>query len=454
MPIAPSSTKMRCWSSFSRISRDWACWRTVIGFRWGNWGTLVWISLSMPPSVLLRDRDPAHFAPFVIDSTRTGEEPKSWHLCCCAFAQLSHTSTSLATAQPLLKCRFTGQATSWPPWVCRQTRAHFHNPGSRWSKLPADSGGSAGPDRCFPRPLTSPFAARRRRLKIATIATRYEGQSQIMRARHIVPRRQYFAFVWETMVVTPNSAHSPTHVAGANDPNPAVLNVRRPGTLRGPMPDELDDDAVLATFDKQERTLPPTVMRLPHLATASRPTPSRRYSILSIAHWAALVLGGMIALWLIFGGRRKPIEEFDKTPDATAPARAAHDKASDWKAPPLPSAGDSQAPKWTPPPVPSAGESPAPQWTPPAPAASEPAASVAVPPVDEPSHETPTHEAWPQGGAIDSPAAEPELPPSYDASHQHAPTDSPSGPARARPVASRHQRITTHLLPLRMMLNL
>ena len=238
------------------------------------------------------------------------------------------------------------------------------------------------------------------------------------------------------MVVTPNPAQSPTHFAGPlaqnpADQNPAVLNLRRPGALLGGSTTSaaLDANIVLASVVDDDNALPPTVLRLPHLAAAGS---SRNYSIASIAHWVAIVLGGIIALALIFTGRGKPLEEPDK-PGSTAPAPA--DSTPGWKAPLLSSAGDSSAPSWNPPPLSSAGESAAPKWTPPA--AATPAPTQEMPSTAPAAHEhdhapageAPAHEAWPKGEASEPAPSQPELPTMPESTARYAPIGAGAGPA-------------------------
>src|SRR5689334_18434304 len=100
------------------------------------------------------------------------------------------------------------------------------------------------------------------------------------------------------MVVTPNPSHSqPTlHVPSTEPRHPPVLNVRRPRTAQWNAT-TVDSDIVLATV-VDDAALPPTVLRLPNLGVATQ-TSTRARSMASIAHWVAIGLGSLIALWLI-----------------------------------------------------------------------------------------------------------------------------------------------------------
>ena len=248
------------------------------------------------------------------------------------------------------------------------------------------------------------------------------------------------------MVVTPSSSQShPTlHVPSTEPLAPPVLNVRRPKALRAGGATGHSEDFVLATA-VDDTPLPPTVLRLPNLADGSA-TESTNYSIASMAHWVAIVLGGLIALWLIFGGRRGEMPDPDAAP---LPARAEADSATHaWVPPPLESAGDSSAPAWTPPKAtsapaadaaPPAIETPSPTSTPEmAPAFNGPESNAAgaAPTAGD---EEPQQEAWPRPATSNpnpsnptttepSPASTPELAPA-GTSARNVPPGAASGPA-------------------------
>jgi hypothetical protein len=208
------------------------------------------------------------------------------------------------------------------------------------------------------------------------------------------------------MVVTPNSSQShPTlHVPSTEPRNPPVLNVRRPLLQRtGAAPKSGEDFILAAAVD--DTPLPPTVLRLPNLDNPQSATEST-WSVASIAHWVAIVLGGLIALWLIVGGRGGAMPDPDAAPELNSPDRAAAaPAAAAWVPPPLDSAGDSSAPAWN---------APKPAT---APAAAAPASietpSAATTPALAPDTNTPNEpqqEAWPRPAGDNAPASTLELP--------------------------------------------
>lgn len=152
------------------------------------------------------------------------------------------------------------------------------------------------------------------------------------------------------MAAMTSSLHEPASAAGSDTQNPAVLNVRRPGTLRAEA-----EPAVAAPhtgIPGSETTAPVhTVLRLPDLAAAVKRMPRPQFNIVQIAQWVGIALGALLALWLIFGGR--------------GPSSATESDAPPW-APPA------AAPRATPP---TTGAGTAPQWQLPTPAPeTEPAA--------------------------------------------------------------------------------
>ena len=222
------------------------------------------------------------------------------------------------------------------------------------------------------------------------------------------------------MAMTPNSAHSP-HVAGSGDANPAVLNLRRPApTMTASASKQQEGDVVMAAaVEEPPPRLPPTALRLPNLATVGQGSPSQVAKVLSILHWVGIGLGALIALFLIFHGQGGPPEDLGKS--ETQPA-AKTESPSDWQAPPLPSAGDSQAPKWTPPALaPEAGE--APRFEP---------APAPAPPKDshepESASEAPAFESWPKQDAAEEPSTSPEMPALEQASNTAPTPPNPAGP--------------------------
>ncbi len=131
--------------------------------------------------------------------------------------------------------------------------------------------------------------------------------------------------------------------------NPAVLNVRRPQPIQA-------DAATLPTHSRidgnglDDAPLPPTALRLPDLAAVTKPFTQFRFKRRTgeALQWVGIGLGGLLALWLIFGGRGGPALDTSNAPapDAAGPA------AATWT-PPAPDAPE--APRWE-----------APQWQGPA----------------------------------------------------------------------------------------
>jgi hypothetical protein len=236
------------------------------------------------------------------------------------------------------------------------------------------------------------------------------------------------------MVVTPSTSQShPTlHIPSTEPHHAPVLNVRRPKSFRTEAGTVEDEDFILAAV-VDDTPLPPTVLRLPNLATSQYTARSTR-SIASIAHWVAIVLGGLLAMALIFGGRRGAMPDPQAAP-LDSPARA---EASP------------SAPAWVPPPLDSAGDSTAPAWKPPAAAAppTSEASQVPAPPADPPLQHTPEQnapheaqqEAWPRPSGDAAPASTPELPAAGTSAHAAPPIGG------AGPVA-RTAQLEAHLDP-------
>jgi hypothetical protein len=208
------------------------------------------------------------------------------------------------------------------------------------------------------------------------------------------------------MVVTPNSSQShPTlHVPSTEPRNPPVLNVRRPLLQRSGAATKAGEDFILATA-VDDTLLPPTVLRLPNLDNPQGAAEST-WSIASIAHWVGIVLGGLLAMALIFGGRRGAMPDPDAAPELNSPARAAAaPAAAAWVPPPLDSAGDSSAPAWNAPKPATAPAAAAPTSIETPPAATTPALTPDTNTPDEPQQE-----AWPRPAGDNVPASTPELP--------------------------------------------
>jgi hypothetical protein len=186
--------------------------------------------------------------------------------------------------------------------------------------------------------------------------------------------------VGKSMSLTPTSL--PPLGSGLQDTSPAVVHVRHPTAVAS---DAIQIDGMRGVT-ADDLDLPPVVLRLPNLASLTKRLPhSTLRSIGSIAHWTFLVLGGVLALWLIFGNRAKPLPAPDDTPVFTQPARAEASKPA-WNPPPLESAGDSIAPAWSPPAAAPVESAPAFEVQTPAPAAPE------APVTEQPGSQTPATE--------------------------------------------------------------
>lgn len=117
------------------------------------------------------------------------------------------------------------------------------------------------------------------------------------------------------------TTHERLRATSIDTQSPSVINVRRPNIVRAetpgvgvrPRPElrELDD-----------APLPQTVLRLPDLAAAMKRFSERKLSAGSVAQWVGIGLGGLLALWLIFGGRRAPAPQAVEAPAWTPPASA------------------------------------------------------------------------------------------------------------------------------------
>ncbi|MEX0676264.1 MAG: hypothetical protein WD063_04275 [Pirellulales bacterium] len=116
------------------------------------------------------------------------------------------------------------------------------------------------------------------------------------------------------------SSHEPIGTQSPDTQNPAVVNVRRPHTLRAEIaPAGGQPHADLLAINDAPR--PQTALRLPDLAAIVRNLPSKQFKVGSVAQWAGIGLGGLVALWLIFGGGRPPARDVNDAPAWKPPAR-------------------------------------------------------------------------------------------------------------------------------------
>jgi len=175
------------------------------------------------------------------------------------------------------------------------------------------------------------------------------------------------------MNYTPSSTRPPRSV-GPGTPDDAVLNTRRPKLV---VADNTDEAVHAASHPGQgmgdrllagDAQLPPTLLKLPDLALLGRRLSSIRWSSFrlsstqwnkhtasEIAQWSGICLGGLLALWLIFGNRRGEMARPGETPAWTAPEQAQAAPAAPWT-PPAPDAPE--APRWEAPSAPAASASP------------------------------------------------------------------------------------------------
>ena len=143
------------------------------------------------------------------------------------------------------------------------------------------------------------------------------------------------------MAAYTTSTREPASTSGSDTQDPAVLNVRRPNTVRaetGRPPARPHAD--LRGLD--DAAQPQTVLRLPDLAASVKRMPRPELNLAAIAQWVVLGLAGLVALWLIFGGRGAPVSTIDEAPP--------------WEPP-----GGSQV-EMAPPPAGAAAAAPATEW--------------------------------------------------------------------------------------------
>jgi hypothetical protein len=107
--------------------------------------------------------------------------------------------------------------------------------------------------------------------------------------------------------------------SAANPENPAVVNVRRPNIAKSEHA-RLGAHYHVEPHPADDARQPQTVLRLPDLAAAVKRWSRPQLRIGAIAQWAAIALGGLLAAWLIFGGR--PPSTRDANESQTAPAWA------------------------------------------------------------------------------------------------------------------------------------
>lgn len=184
-----------------------------------------------------------------------------------------------------------------------------------------------------------------------------------------------------------------------------MVNVRRPQPVLAESVAPLAEHRAL-----DDAPLPPTALRLPDLSKLKNSFAGFRLTWKTAgeaAQWTGIGLGALLALWLIFGGRRGEV------PAADAPA---------WTAPSR-SQAEPEAPTWTPP-APEAPE--APRWQPSS-APAESASPAASGPYESSAPQLPTPDAT--GSMAGGPAARTAQRPDYH--RPHVSGDSPPAEAQS-----------------------
>jgi hypothetical protein len=116
------------------------------------------------------------------------------------------------------------------------------------------------------------------------------------------------------------SSHKPIRAAGLES-GPAVINVRRPAAARTETPHfQPRPEAEFPLLD--DAPPPQTALRLPDLAALVKRLPKRHLEGGAIAQWVGIALGGVLALWLIFGGGSAPQSEVNDAPTWSPPSSA------------------------------------------------------------------------------------------------------------------------------------
>jgi hypothetical protein len=116
------------------------------------------------------------------------------------------------------------------------------------------------------------------------------------------------------------TTHKPIR-AGNGESGPAVINVRRPASVRTETPHF--QPGPQADFPLLDDVPPPqTALRLPDLAAMVKRLPKRNRQLGAIAQWAGIAVGGLLALWLIFADGPPPVREINNAPAWSPPSAA------------------------------------------------------------------------------------------------------------------------------------
>jgi hypothetical protein len=114
-----------------------------------------------------------------------------------------------------------------------------------------------------------------------------------------------------TILTTPS--HEPVVRTGLETQAPAVINVRRPAGMRAEMPHGITQPQV-ELWPLDDAPPPPTALRLPDLGAIVKHLRKRHVSLGAAAQWAGIGLGGLLAMWLIFGNGRPVAVEVNEAP--------------------------------------------------------------------------------------------------------------------------------------------
>jgi hypothetical protein len=90
------------------------------------------------------------------------------------------------------------------------------------------------------------------------------------------------------------------------------------------------DEPTPDAFAAEDPALPEVVLRIPDLATAAPSQRTERFRYASQIYWFAIVLGGLLAMWLILTGKKPAERSMDEAPAWSGPTQATSD------APPAP----------------------------------------------------------------------------------------------------------------------
>jgi hypothetical protein len=82
------------------------------------------------------------------------------------------------------------------------------------------------------------------------------------------------------------------------------------------------DSPTVDAFAAEDSALPEVVLRIPDLATAAPSQRAERFRYASQIYWVAVVLGGLLAMWLILSGKKPAERSMDEAPAWSGPTQA------------------------------------------------------------------------------------------------------------------------------------